>query len=146
MHHQHARGLLAALDSRKHAPADAADLCGFVEREPPCTAQQPDARPQPGEIEIRLATFAIVRQCDFFDSGCFIPHRGIVYRTLALLYIGTTIVHSRRVTLSGMGTFITPGPLDLVTFDLYDTLIELKPPRWERLSAAAAQIGIEADV
>lgn len=45
-----------------------------------------------------------------------------------------------------MGTFITPGPLDLVTFDLYDTLIELKPPRWERLSAAAAQIGIEADV
>jgi FMN phosphatase YigB (HAD superfamily) len=45
-----------------------------------------------------------------------------------------------------MGTFITPGPLDLVTFDLYDTLIELKPPRWERLAAAAAQIGIDADV
>src|SRR5919112_1769099 len=45
-----------------------------------------------------------------------------------------------------MGTFITPGPLDLVTFDLYDTLIELKPPRWERLAAACAQIGIDADV
>lgn len=45
-----------------------------------------------------------------------------------------------------MGTFITPGPLDLVTFDLYDTLIELKPTRWERLAGAAAQIGIAADV
>lgn len=45
-----------------------------------------------------------------------------------------------------MGTFITPGPLDLVTFDLYDTLIELKPPRWNRLADAAAQAGIAADV
>ncbi|MCA9878171.1 MAG: HAD family hydrolase [Thermomicrobiales bacterium] len=45
-----------------------------------------------------------------------------------------------------MGTFITPGPLDLVTFDLYDTLIELKPPRWVRLADAAAQAGIAADV
>ncbi|MDQ2653468.1 MAG: hypothetical protein M3Z20_10570, partial [Chloroflexota bacterium] len=45
-----------------------------------------------------------------------------------------------------MGTFTTPGPLDLVTFDLYDTFIELKPPRWERLATAAAQIGIDADV
>lgn len=44
-----------------------------------------------------------------------------------------------------MGTFTSNGPLDLVTFDLYDTLIELKPPRWERLAAAARQHGIEAD-
>ncbi len=61
-------------------------------------------------------------------------------------YIGTTPGYQCRVTLSAMGTFITPGSLDLVTFDLYDTLIELKPPRWERLAAAAAQIGIDADV
>ncbi len=45
-----------------------------------------------------------------------------------------------------MGTFITQGPLDLVTFDLYDTFIELKPPRWVRLASAAAQLGIDADV
>jgi HAD superfamily hydrolase (TIGR01549 family) len=45
-----------------------------------------------------------------------------------------------------MGTFAADGPLDLVTFDLYDTLIELHPPRWERLAAAARQHGIETDV
>lgn len=44
-----------------------------------------------------------------------------------------------------MGTFAANGPLDLVTFDLYDTLIELKPPRWERLATAARQHGIETD-
>lgn len=44
-----------------------------------------------------------------------------------------------------MGTFAANGPIDLVTFDLYDTLIELKPPRWERLATAARQHGIEAD-
>lgn len=36
-------------------------------------------------------------------------------------------------------------PIRLVTFDLYDTLIELKPPRWERLAAALAGEGITAD-
>ena len=44
-----------------------------------------------------------------------------------------------------MGTFTTNGSLDLVTFDLYDTLIELHPPRWERLTVAARQHGIDAD-
>ena len=44
-----------------------------------------------------------------------------------------------------MGTFTTNGPIDLVTFDLYDTLIELNPPRWERLATAAAKQGIAAD-
>jgi HAD superfamily hydrolase (TIGR01509 family) len=44
-----------------------------------------------------------------------------------------------------MATFMTNGPLDLVTFDLYDTLIELKPPRWERLAAVARKQGIAAD-
>jgi HAD superfamily hydrolase (TIGR01549 family) len=33
----------------------------------------------------------------------------------------------------------------LVTFDLYDTLIELNPPRWERLAEAAGKQGIETD-
>ena len=36
-------------------------------------------------------------------------------------------------------------PLALVTFDLYDTLIELNPPRWDRLARACAAIGITAD-
>jgi len=36
------------------------------------------------------------------------------------------------------------APLELVTFDLYDTLIELHPPRWERLARACAAAGIEA--
>ena len=44
-----------------------------------------------------------------------------------------------------MGTFTTNGPIDLVTFDLYDTLIELDPPRWERLAAAAHKQGIDTD-
>src|SRR3954453_17552076 len=36
-------------------------------------------------------------------------------------------------------------PIQLVTFDLYDTLIELVPPRWERLVKALRSLGIEAD-
>jgi putative hydrolase of the HAD superfamily len=44
-----------------------------------------------------------------------------------------------------MGTFTTNGPLDLVTFDLYDTLIEMNPPRWERLADVARRQGIETD-
>ena len=44
-----------------------------------------------------------------------------------------------------MGTFTANGPVDLVTFDLYDTLIELNPPRWERLAEAARKQGIAVD-
>jgi HAD superfamily hydrolase (TIGR01549 family) len=33
----------------------------------------------------------------------------------------------------------------LVTFDLYDTLIELRPRRWERLASALSRLGIETD-
>jgi putative hydrolase of the HAD superfamily len=44
-----------------------------------------------------------------------------------------------------MGTFTANGPIDLVTFDLYDTLIELNPPRWERLAEAARKQGIAVD-
>ncbi len=36
-------------------------------------------------------------------------------------------------------------PIRLVTFDLYDTLIELSPPRWERLAQALAGEGVAAD-
>jgi len=36
-------------------------------------------------------------------------------------------------------------PIRLVTFDLYDTLIELRPRRWERLAPALARLGIAAD-
>ncbi len=37
------------------------------------------------------------------------------------------------------------APIRLVTFDLYDTLIELRPPRWERLVVACRAVGIDAD-
>ncbi len=36
-------------------------------------------------------------------------------------------------------------PIRLVTFDLYDTLVEAVPPRWERFAAAAGAGGIPAD-
>jgi putative hydrolase of the HAD superfamily len=41
---------------------------------------------------------------------------------------------------------VPAGPIELVTFDLYDTLIELVPPRWERLAAALSRVGLRADV
>jgi putative hydrolase of the HAD superfamily len=44
-----------------------------------------------------------------------------------------------------MGNFTANGPVDLVTFDLYDTLIELNPPRWERLAGVAHKQGIDTD-
>jgi putative hydrolase of the HAD superfamily len=47
-------------------------------------------------------------------------------------------------TLSGPGA--ADGSIRLVTFDLYDTLIELRPPRWERLAKAARRLGLAADV
>lgn len=37
-------------------------------------------------------------------------------------------------------------PIDLVTFDLYDTLIELHPKRWERLHAALNRLDIASDL
>ena len=37
-------------------------------------------------------------------------------------------------------------PIELVTFDLYDTLIELHPPRWERFHAALGKLGVRADL
>lgn len=40
----------------------------------------------------------------------------------------------------------TELPIELVTFDLYDTLIELHPKRWERLQRALERLGIEADL
>lgn len=36
-------------------------------------------------------------------------------------------------------------PLRLVTLDLYDTLIELDPPRWERLAGVCRRLGIATD-
>ena len=38
------------------------------------------------------------------------------------------------------------GAIRLVTFDLYDTLIELVPPRWERLAKALSRVGLAAEV
>lgn len=36
-------------------------------------------------------------------------------------------------------------PLRLVTLDLYDTLIELRPPRWERLAGVCRRLGLATD-
>jgi putative hydrolase of the HAD superfamily len=48
--------------------------------------------------------------------------------------------------MTATDSFADPGrPLRLVTLDLYDTLIELRPPRWERMAAACAALGIAAD-
>jgi HAD superfamily hydrolase (TIGR01549 family) len=50
--------------------------------------------------------------------------------------------------LAGMERTPSPpaGPIRLVTFDLYDTLIELVPRRWERMATALRRLGIRADV
>jgi HAD superfamily hydrolase (TIGR01549 family) len=40
----------------------------------------------------------------------------------------------------------TELPIELVTFDLYDTLIELHPQRWERLQRALERLGVLADI
>ena len=48
---------------------------------------------------------------------------------------------SRPITLDDLG----PRPIRLVTFDLYDTLIELRPRRWERLHGALDRVGIASD-
>ncbi len=37
-------------------------------------------------------------------------------------------------------------PIELVTFDLYDTLVELHPKRWERLQSALQRLGVEANL
>jgi putative hydrolase of the HAD superfamily len=36
-------------------------------------------------------------------------------------------------------------PIRLVTFDLYDTLVEAMPPRWERFVTASTRAGLSAD-
>lgn len=38
------------------------------------------------------------------------------------------------------------GPIRLVTFDLYDTLIEMDPPRWVRLQNAANRLEMPTDL
>ena len=36
-------------------------------------------------------------------------------------------------------------PIKLVTFDLYDTLVEMDSPRWERFARAMRHVGLDAD-
>ncbi|CAN5435360.1 HAD family phosphatase [soil metagenome] len=43
-------------------------------------------------------------------------------------------------------TLAVPRPIRLVTFDLYDTLVELAPKRWERLASVLTRLGINPDV
>src|SRR4051812_47426574 len=37
-------------------------------------------------------------------------------------------------------------PIELVTFDLYDTLVELHPKRWERLKNALDRLGVDSNL
>jgi len=41
---------------------------------------------------------------------------------------------------------MTDRPIELVTFDLYDTLVETTPPRWERFTTALARSGFDVRV
>lgn len=45
-----------------------------------------------------------------------------------------------------MNSIPNSGPIRLVTFDLYDTLVEADPPRWVRFAAAAQAAGLPGDV
>ena len=45
-----------------------------------------------------------------------------------------------------MPSLVNSGPIELVTFDLYDTLVEADPPRWARFARAAQRAGIGGDV
>ncbi len=49
---------------------------------------------------------------------------------------------TRPITLDDLGD----RPIRLVTFDLYDTLVELKPRRWERLGGALERAGHPFDL
>lgn len=51
----------------------------------------------------------------------------------------------RRATLAAPAS-LGRGPIRVVTFDLYDTLIELDPPRWVRLQVAAEKVGLGTDL
>ncbi|MBA3380179.1 MAG: HAD family hydrolase [Chloroflexia bacterium] len=44
-----------------------------------------------------------------------------------------------------MTSIHTDGPIRLVTFDLYDTLVEADPPRWVRFAAASQAAGLGGD-
>ncbi len=51
-------------------------------------------------------------------------------------------MHSKGDVVTGL---FGKRPVRLVTFDLYDTLVEAVPPRWERFAAAAEKGGVPAD-
>lgn len=44
-----------------------------------------------------------------------------------------------------MPAIVNSGPISLVTFDLYDTLIEAETPRWERFAISAQRAGLDGD-
>ncbi|MGI8962876.1 MAG: HAD family hydrolase [Thermomicrobiales bacterium] len=44
-----------------------------------------------------------------------------------------------------MTSLLNHGPIQLVTFDIYDTLVEADPPRWERFASAAKLAELAAD-
>lgn len=45
-----------------------------------------------------------------------------------------------------MTSLANKGPIQLVTFDLYDTLVEADPPRWARFAASANRAGLDGGI
>lgn len=43
-------------------------------------------------------------------------------------------------------SYMIDGPVELVTFDLYDTLVEADPPRWQRFHEAVTQAGFDVSM
>lgn len=54
----------------------------------------------------------------------------------------TSTYHTERQLVTSLPN---NGPIRLVTFDLYDTLVEADPPRWERFASAAKLAELAAD-
>jgi len=70
----------------------------------------------------------------------------IVLLALILPLAYTRCMMTRRGTTSEETRLMAARPIELVTFDLYDTLIELHPTRWSRLHAALSTLGIGASL
>lgn len=56
------------------------------------------------------------------------------------------IPHQNRKAFLLQISQMTDRPIELVTFDLYDTLVETDPPRWERFAAALGRSGMPTGV
>jgi len=63
-------------------------------------------------------------------------------QTVPRIAIGNPATASERTIVTSLNL---DHPIRLVTFDLYDTLVEAMPPRWERFAIASTRAGLTAD-